>query len=293
MKTATQAPAGESLFPYSHWNAQIDSLRKRYHEASPFSHAVFENFLVPLAAEKAAGEFPDLKSSEWIHYVHVNEKKFGKTDSQTFGPTLAAIVEELNSPRFLQFLKALTGIEGLFADSTLEGGGLHQSPKGGFLNIHADFTIHPHHRDWRRRVNVLVYLNKDWQENYGGHLELWDKAMKNQVHKIAPLLNRCVIFNTDEDAYHGHPEPLTCPEGTTRKSIALYYFTKEATPPRIRSTEYKARPGDGLKGILIYCDKMILRIYDRVKRRLNLSDDFASKTLKRIESLKQKFGGKK
>jgi len=202
-------------------------------------------------------------------------------------PTLRSLVEELNSERFVRFLSRLTGMEGLFADESLEGGGLQQSPAGGFLNIHADFTVHPHHQNWQRRVNVLVYLNKNWLDAYGGCLELWDKSMRRCVHKIVPLFNRAVIFNTDSDSFHGHPDPIRSPEGMTRKSIALYYFTKE-TKPLVRSTEYRPRPGEGLKGVWIYLDKMILRGYDFVKRRLGLSDDFASRLLNQLDRLKKR-----
>lgn len=285
--------SGEAIFPYSRWLAEMPLLQSRYRFAKPYPHIILDNFLTAEIAEKASLEFPPIRSEEWIHYVHLNERKFGKTDLKNFSPTLRGIVEELNSPRFVRFLSDLSGIEGLFADDSLEGGGMHQSPRGGFLNIHADFSVHPHHQDWRRRMNVLIYLNKDWQDSYGGHLELWDKRMKNCAEKVPPVLNRCVIFNTRENAYHGHPEPMTCPEGVTRKSIALYYFSKKKHEPRFRSTEYKARPGDGIKTVGIYLDKMLLRTYDAVKRRLHLSDDFASNSLQAIDRLKRFFSGKK
>ncbi len=292
MNSTASALRGEAIFPYSRWQSEMPFLLKRYRSAEPFPHIVLDNFLNPETAEKAAAEFPPIGSEEWIHYVHLNERKFGNTNLRSFTPTLRVIVEELNSPRFIGFLSELSGIEGLFADKSLEGGGLHQSPRGGFLNIHADFNVHPHHRDWRRRMNTLIYLNKDWKNSYGGHLEIWDKGMKKCVHKVSPILNRCVIFNTNEDAYHGHPEPMTCPEDVTRKSIALYYFSKEERAPKVQSTEYKARPGDGIKAVGIYLDKMLVRGYDAVKRRLNLSDDFASNSLKAIDRLKRFFTGK-
>ncbi len=277
----TQTPL--EIFPYAQWAPKLEVFRQRYQAAVPFPHIILENLLDSGILDTALAEFPGIESTAWIHYLHLNEKKFGKTDRQSFGPTLQAIVHELNSPRFVEFLSRLTGIEGLFPDDSLEGGGLHQIPPGGFLNVHADFTVHPHHRTWRRRVNLLLYLNKDWEDSYGGHLELWDQQMKRRVHWIAPLFNRSVIFNTDADSFHGHPDPLTCPAGRTRKSMAFYYFTKEASPPRVRSTEYRARPGDGVKGIGIYLDKMVLRFYDGVKRTLGFDDQWASRTLAAIE----------
>jgi len=277
------------IFDYTTWRNRLPALAKSYRDNSPFPHAVFDSFLTEDAAHNAVRSFPEINSKEWINYVHVNERKYGKNDLETFPLFLKRLVTELNSANFVQFLAQLTGIEGLFADNELEGGGLHQSARGGYLNIHADFTAHPHHSDWQRRVNLLVYLNPDWQDTYEGHLELWDKSMKKCARRVSPLFNRAVIFNTDPDSFHGHPEPLQCPESITRKSIALYYFTKEGKHTFVRSTEYRARPGDGLKAPLIFIDKMILRFYDFIKRRLGFRDDFASSMLRGIKALKDKI----
>lgn len=278
MKTETP------VFPYSKWEAELPVLSRDYQAAGPYPHTVLDHFLSDDALRGALQEFPDVHTGDWIHYLHVNEKKYGRTDAKQFSPAIRKIIDELNSREFVAFLSKLTGIPGLFADPSLEGGGLHQSVRGGYLNIHADFTVHPHHRHWQRRVNVLVYLNENWEDSFGGHLELWDRQMKACCKKVLPIFNRCVIFNTDADAFHGHPEPLTCPETASRKSIALYYFTEEKKPV-IQSTEYRARPKDGLKALLIYLDKMVLRGYDAVKRALNLDDRFASNLLKRIAKL--------
>jgi len=285
------ALTGEDIFAYSKWSRDLPNLKNRYQQATPFPHMITDHFLKEDTLRKGLAEFPAFGSKDWIHYVHFNERKYGKTDRQSFSPTLGAIVDELNSPLFVRFLTDLTGIQGLFADESLEGGGLHQTGRGGYLNIHADFTVHPHHRKWRRRVNLLVYLNPHWSDSYGGHLELWSQDMKSRVHKVLPTFNRAVIFNTEHDSFHGHPEPLQCPDTASRKSIALYYFTKE-TSPMIQSTEYRARPTDGSKRILIYLDKMILRIYDGVKRFFKLDDKYASNTLRSLDRVKQKMGRK-
>jgi hypothetical protein len=252
---------------------------EEFRAATPFPNVVLDDFLAPDVAKACRSEFPPRRSGDWNSYTHVNERKFGKSDRLNFPPTLRALVDELNSPRFLHFIEQLTGIPRLIADESLMGGGLHQSGKGGFLNIHADFTGHPHHARWQRRVNLLVYLNPDWEESYGGQLELWDREMKACVKRIPPIMNRAVIFRTDVDAYHGHPDPMTCPEDFSRRSLALYYFTDESAAFQVRSTEYKARPGDGARSAAIYLDKMVLRGYDKIKRRFRLSDNFASRLL--------------
>jgi len=274
------AGASRSILPYARWGAQLEDLASQFRTSDPYPYVVLERFLEPEVAAACVREFPAPGDTTWNNYTHVNERKYGKSDQRSFPPTLQAVIAELNSPRFLAFVEKLTGIDGLIADEALMGGGLHQSGKGGFLNIHADFTGHPHHRRWRRRVNLLVYLNPDWQPEYGGQLELWDREMKSCVQTIAPLMNRAVIFRTDPDAFHGHPLPMTCPDGFARRSLALYYFTEEADSFRVRSTEYRARPGDGARAAAIYLDKMVLRSYDKIKRTFHLNDDFASRLLR-------------
>lgn len=258
---------------------KLDELRGPYQAASPYPHTVIDDMLLPETADAAYNAFPKVGDDGWIHYVHVNEKKHGLNKMDRLPSKLRSVIEELNSDRFVQWLENLTGIEGLHADPMLEGGGLHQSGRGGFLNIHADFTVHPHKRNWRRRVNVLVYLNKGWEEDWGGQLELWERDMSKCTQRIVPYFNRCVIFNTDEDSYHGLPEPLTCPEDESRKSIALYYFTEEEVAPKLRTTDYRARPKDGLRSIPIWLDKQAIYAYTIVKRTLGINDDMISKIL--------------
>ncbi len=136
-------------------------------------------------------------------------------------------------------------------------------------------------------MNLLLYLNDGCPAEYGGGLELWSTAMKRCVEKIAPLGNRVVIFNTDADAFHGHPEPLQCPPGVARQSMALYYFTAEEDPV-VRSTEYRARPGEGPRSLLIYAAKQAWRAYDRVKRRLGISDQAVSRLLGRLQRFRRR-----
>jgi hypothetical protein len=260
----------------------VSRLREQYKAASPFPHIVLDDFLDLDVMRDATSEFPSVDGEAWTNYLHVNERKYGNTHPETWGPTLQQVAAELTSARFVRFLSDLTGIAGLLADPTMDGGGLHQTFRDGYLNVHADFTSHHTHRNWRRRVNLLLYCNDDWHPDYGGELELWSTDMKRRVHSISPIGNRVVIFNTDVDSFHGVPEPLTCPPGVARQSMALYYFTEEAAPPVSRSTNYRARPGDGAKGALIYLDKKALRVYDLVKRRLGLSDEVASALLKKL-----------
>ncbi|RIV25533.1 2OG-Fe(II) oxygenase [Fibrisoma montanum] len=278
--------AADTLFDYDRWQASLATDARVYQQNQPYPHIALENFLEEWAAEKALSEFPAVGDAGWIHYVHVNEKKHGLNKMDLLPPFIQTVIRELNSPRFVAYVSQLTGIPNLLPDESLEGGGLHQSRRNGFLNVHADFTVHPHKRNWRRRVNLLIYLNPDWKPEYRGDLELWDRQMTGVVQKIAPIFNRCVIFNTDEDSYHGLPDPILCPEDMTRKSIALYYFTEEAVTPTLRATNYKARPNDGAKAILIWLDKKAVATYTTIKRALGIDDEFVSRVLRFL-------GGKK
>ncbi len=282
----TTAPVSPALLDYDRRRATLPADARSYQQAAPYPHIVLDDFLRPEAAEAALAAFPAVSDAGWIHYVHVNEKKHGLNKMDLLPEAIQAVIREMNSPTFVAYLSELTGIPNLLPDDSLEGGGLHQSKRNGFLNVHADFTVHPHKRNWRRRVNLLIYLNKDWQPDYRGELELWDRQMQGVVQKIMPIYNRCTIFNTDEDSYHGLPDPILCPEDMTRKSIALYYFTEETDTPVLRATNYRARPSDGAKSILIWLDKTAVGIYTAIKRRLGLDDAFVSNLLNRLSGKK-------
>lgn len=134
----------------------------------------------------------------------------------------------------------------MLPDPYFTRGGFHEISTGGLLGIHSDFRVNENLQLFRR-VNMLIYLNKDWKEEYGGKLELWDQSMTAVVHSITPVFNRCVIFNTDAKSFHGHPEPLATPQGITRKSIALYYYTALEVKNEGKSADhtlYVARPND-------------------------------------------------
>ena len=171
------------------------------------------------------------------------------------------VLYSLNSSLFLKFLEELSGITNLISDSSFRGGGLHYFYRGGKLGIHADFNKHERY-GLDRRLNLLLYLNKEWREEYGGHIELWNREMKQCVRSYLPKFNRVVIFTTTETSFHGHPEPLSCPEHMSRKSLALYYYTNarpEENQDDLHSTLFKLRPDEKIEGQLTLKTKKILR----------------------------------
>jgi hypothetical protein len=281
MADPTLAPLTRPLFPYLKWTSLLPTLERQFRENQPYPHVHLTDFLEPDVARELAIEFPGLATAAWTRYKHPNENKVGLAKRSLFPRRLGEVVDELNSPVFVQWLSRLTGIPGLVADGMLEGGGLHQSGVGGFLNVHTDFSNHHYHKHWRRRINLIVYLNSGWDEQWGGAIELWDREVKRCVVKIPPLLNHALIFRTDDISYHGFPDPLRCPENESRKSLALYYYTMESGEgDKVRSTNYRPRPEDGvLKSSLIWLDKMAVDWYSQAKARFGFSDQFASKIL--------------
>jgi len=219
---------------------------EEYQSNKPFPYIYFDNFLPVEAAEAALKQFPEPKQLTWQQFDNPNEKKLAFDAVEKLPEGDRDVLYFLNSRPMLQFLETLTGIEGVIPDPYFVGGGLHQIKPGGKLAVHADFNLHTKLK-LDRRINVLVYLNKDWKEEYGGHFELWNRDMTAAEAKILPLFNRCAIFSTTSWSYHGHPNPLTCPPDRTRKSIATYYYTNgrpEEEVGEAHSTLFKARPED-------------------------------------------------
>ena len=204
-----------------------------YRQAQPFPHMVVDNFLPPSLLNGVIDDFKNHNNWGWDNSDYSKDhqvKKFfspWNNDGDTTLPiNTKLILNYFNSPDVISMLEKLTGIEGLISDPTLLGGGMHKIESGGKLSIHADSRKHAITNNYRR-INLLVYLNKDWNEEWGGSLQLWDKDMTTMVQDIQPIFNRVVIFNTGADTYHGHPHPLNTPNGMSRISLALYYYTKE------------------------------------------------------------------
>ena len=198
----------------------------KFNLAKPFPHIHIENFFSNDVLSKVLEEFPDLSHGKpFVKTKNFQVGKFYTGDETYFGPQTLTLFHYLNSQPWLTFLQNITGIkEKLFGDPYYWGGGLHQTNNGGWLKIHSDFKKHPN-SNLDRRVNILIFLNKEWKKSFGGSLEMWDKKMKNCEKKILPDFNTMVIFKTTDYSNHGHPEPIICPENISRKSIALYYYT--------------------------------------------------------------------
>lgn len=240
----------------------------QYAEADPFPHIVIDDFLEPYDAETLWSEFPKV-TPDWLNYDTYFERKFANDRFEHLPKHHRNALLNFNGGPFVSFLETLTGIPGLIGDPHFRGGGLHSIPFEGFLDIHADMQLHPR-LGLYRRVNLLLYLNKDFKSSYQGELEFWDKDMRSCVKKIEPKFNRAVIFNTDAKSYHGHPTKWM--NGMChRESMAVYYWSaaKPDGEINLESTKFQKRP----------CDKFdALKEEARAKRnlgRLQTKDEYA------------------
>ncbi|MEO1050650.1 MAG: 2OG-Fe(II) oxygenase [Bacteroidota bacterium] len=213
------------LINYKKLQDQKEELNQKWNNQKPFRYLVIDDFLLEEKAEALHDAYPKVEDAAWENTTYINQKnKFVKTNFED-APVLAEIFDELNGQSFRDILSGITSIDGILADENLFGAGLHQSINGAFLDVHVDFNIHPE-TNYHRRMNLLIYMNKDWKESYNGYLELWDMSEKKQIENVSPKFNRAVIFETNEISYHGHPKKLNTPKGVTRKSISVYYYTE-------------------------------------------------------------------
>jgi Rps23 Pro-64 3,4-dihydroxylase Tpa1-like proline 4-hydroxylase len=225
---------------------------------------VIDDFLPKDMAARLRDEFPPPTDRRWHEKQYLHQKN-KQTMTRDLPATHAAFFAAVNAPSFLRTLEQLTGIPELLADPELLGGGLHQSLPGAFLDVHVDYNFHPQTRR-HRRLNLLVYLNDAWRPEYEGYLELWEMRRHERLAEIAPLFNRAVLFETNDISYHGHPHPLACPPGMSRKSLAVYYFSETREDGHAGpESNTKYRQTSGARGYVKTLRAGILAARDRVR----------------------------
>ncbi len=194
--------------------------------AAPFPHVVVDDFVPASILDQLIGEFPPADDARWTQWgphptsVH----KLGRSRETDLGPFTRHFLGQLVSATFVAFLEKLTGIDHIIVDPTFNGCGLHSTGRDGRLMVHTDTNRHPHSAHRLHQVlNFILFLNRDWREEYGGHLEFWSEASA-PCARILPVANRAVLFETGTRSFHGHPQPLRCPRDRRRNSIAVYYY---------------------------------------------------------------------
>lgn len=210
----------------------------------PFNHIVIDDLFTQNFLHELHQKFPTPTDKVWWLYDNPLEKKLAFNAIEQLPEIFHKFFEFMNSNEFIEFLQDISGVTGIIADHNLNGGGLHQILQGGKLDVHEDYNIHKGLNAFRK-LNAILYLNPGWKNEYGGDLEIWDAEMTQCVKKIPPQFGRLVIFRTDQTSNHGHPHPLTCPEGESRKSLATYYYVPVTaeTIVEYKSTNYKKLPG--------------------------------------------------
>lgn len=212
------------------------NLTHRYKNADPFPHVVIDDIFPAKALEALSRELPEAATEQGCALSNettqlacyqrkgVEYRKSQIDQESDMGPATRDFFAFLRSPTWVAFLESLTGIAGIVPDPYYSGSGVHIIAPGGMLQVHADFNLR---YGRRRRVNTFLYVNPDWPDDFGGHLELWDRNMSGCRQRILPKLGRFVAFSSTDFSYHGHPQPIAAPKGRLRRSLALYYYTSD------------------------------------------------------------------
>jgi DNA topoisomerase IB len=264
---------GMSIINQHDW----EILREQFQNADPFPSLCIDNFLEENFARKLAQSYPDFTTAQTqgLEFRAVNEKrKVQITNPEHFPTEVKQLHEALASENFIQTMRDLSGIEDLSFDPSFSGGGMHMTDSSGKLDVHVDFNYSEELNRYRR-LNILIYLNEDWQEDWGGNVEIWDKNVKHCAASFSPVLNRCVMFATSDISFHG-VTAVTSPTGIARKSFAIYLYSKDpaaAMSEEHYSTIFKARPDEKAQKYLWMPAESIGRFlkeqWERVARQLN------------------------
>jgi Rps23 Pro-64 3,4-dihydroxylase Tpa1-like proline 4-hydroxylase len=259
-----------------------DELREQFRSASPFPWLKIDKFLTHEFAQHVTDAYPSFDAAVGMghQFKAVNENlKVQVSDYSRFPEPVQRLSDALSSPAFLSDIAYITDIPHLLWDPTLAGGGMHETARSGWLDVHIDFNFHEQ-LNAHRRLNILVFLNPVWEEPWGGVLELWDNKVTTREHAFAPVHNRCVLFETNEKSWHG-VTAVRCPDGIARKSFAAYYYTKGAPAGwsgQKHTTVFKPRPNEYMKRhVLMPMSSAKRGIRNRLSRAKHAVRDLFSK----------------
>jgi hypothetical protein len=261
---------------------EIPALKAQYERAEPFPFFVIDGFLEPSFAAEVAAAYPTFETATQMGFTFnaVNERrKVQVTERARFPDAVGRLSDALASARFLAQLGEITGVPALIWDERLFGGGMHVTGPHGRLDVHVDFNVLEFGGEPKlyRRLNLLLYLNPDWNETWGGQVEFWDRDVQTCARSYVPTLNRCVVFETSDISYHG-VAPLTCPAGEVRRSFAAYYYTSapaDADEPEAHSTIFRARPDERLR-------EYVLMPAERLQRAVTAGLQTATRRVRRL-----------
>jgi Rps23 Pro-64 3,4-dihydroxylase Tpa1-like proline 4-hydroxylase len=249
--------------------AQIKRWQIEFETARPFRYLIIDDFLEPVLAEELSNKFPGLGEMN-VNYRGMNERKSEHSDFFNLPPVFAALKKRLSEVDVTTAIGTITQISNLELINDRFGFGLHQGGKDSFLDIHVDYNLHPLKRK-QRRINLILFLNRYWEKNWGGALEFWNKDVTKCEQSILPLFNRCVLFECNEYSFHGYSK-INCPKEETRRSFYQYYFTEPEEKILFHDTLFKSKPGEALsKKIMVRIKETAKNTSKRLLYKLRLS----------------------
>ena len=260
---------------FGSWINNLEQLNKNFINAQPYEHIVIDNFLNDEYISNIEKEFPE-NYDDWFKYNNPLEVKYAYDNIGNLKKNTEFLFYILSSPQVINLFRKITGINNLNYDEYLHGAGIHAHPRNGKLAIHLDYEKHPISGK-ERRLNLILYLNKEWKEEWLGSTELWNQDVTECIFKSPIKFNSCLIFRTNDISWHGLPEPIKCPEGVFRKSLAYYYISPLESKRSInkiggledgyrKKATYTLRPEDEKSDYLLRLIKI------RSERRLNDDD---------------------
>lgn len=208
---------------FGDWTQKIDFLKNIFLNAQPFEHVVIDNFLEESFAEKISNLFPNF-NNQWNIYKNPIEVKYTYDNINLLDVELKNYFYYLSTEEITNLIKSISNINNLEFDEYLHGAGLHLHPRYGRLNIHLDYEKHIYSGK-ERRLNIILFMNKEWDTNWNGANELWNNDVTKCIAKTEVKFNRAILFKTNDISWHGVPDIIMCPHDIHRKSIAYYYVS--------------------------------------------------------------------
>ena len=215
---------------FGNWTNNISEISSKFQKAKPFNHIVIKNFLKDEIATKVFDNFPS-NYDDWHKYYNPLEVKYACDDINNMNENIRNVFLALSSKNSLAIFSELSGIKDLQYDPCLHGAGLHAHPRYGRLNIHLDYEKHPILKNKERRLNIILFMNKEWKKEWNGDNQLWDENLKQPIIRTYPKFNSAIIFQTNNKSWHGLPEKILCPSEVYRKSLAYYYISDLVSKP--------------------------------------------------------------
>lgn len=209
--------------------AESESFKQSYRTAKPYPHLVIDDLFEPELLDRLVAEYPEPQNRDWLVWDTNNELKTTSRGIDGLSTFTQMFCLWLNSRDVIKTIESIVGIDNMVGDPLFHGAGLHEMYRDGWLEMHADYTKH-FTLPLMRRVNMLIYLNRDWDSSWGGDLVMRDEQNKDHQASYAPYFNRTIIFPTTAKTFHGVPKTLSCPVNCSRKLLSIYYWTPVPMP---------------------------------------------------------------